>query len=130
MRPLPQYISQLAQVVSALSYLHGLSIIHGDVKGVSISIKSLVFLSHQLQSNILITDNGEASLTDFGLSRILHTSGFTTDTASGTLRYLAPELFSISAEGEDEPIPRVTIPTDVWAFAMTVVEVRRLLSRA
>ncbi|KIM74467.1 hypothetical protein PILCRDRAFT_23355, partial [Piloderma croceum F 1598] len=97
----------LIQVASALSYLHRLSIIHGDVKG----------------SNILINGNGEASLADFGLSRILEKSGFTTKTTSGTWRYMALELVSPPRGEYEEFIPRVTMATDVWAFAMTIVEV-------
>lgn len=72
---------------------------------------------------MLINDNGEACLTDFGLSRILQTSGFTTKTSSGTWRFMALELI----EGEDEEtLPKVTKASDVWAFAMTVLEVCRL----
>ena len=39
---------------------------------------------------------------------------------------MAPELFEICEEDteEEESIPRVTMETDVWAFAMTVTEVR------
>jgi len=38
---------------------------------------------------------------------------------------MAPELFEICEEDteEEESIPRVTMETDVWAFAMTVTEV-------
>lgn len=35
---------------------------------------------------------------------------------------MAPELFTICEE--EEFIPRVTVGTDVWAFGMTVTEVR------
>jgi len=94
---------QIAQVADALSYLHTKSIIHGDIKG----------------SNILINDNLQASLTDFGLARILHESGFTTVTTHVTWQFTAPELL---VTAKDEPIP-VTEASDVWAFAMTVVEV-------
>jgi serine/threonine protein kinase len=100
-------LALITQVASGLSYLHSQFIVHGDLKG----------------SNILINDNGEASLTDFGLSIILQTSGFTTKTASGTMRYMAPELYSICDEENEDPIPRVTMATDVWAFAMTIIEI-------
>jgi serine/threonine protein kinase len=103
-------------------------------------------ISYCLQSNILINDNGEASLSDYGLSRILEISGFTTNTQSATWRYAAPELFSednfnpvattgwrwiaceLMADRSDEGgecIQRATIATDVWSFAMTVIEVRK-----
>jgi serine/threonine protein kinase len=36
------------------------------------------------QSNILVNDMGEAQLTDFGLSRVLEFSGFTTKSVGGT----------------------------------------------
>jgi serine/threonine protein kinase len=72
---------------------------------------------HKLQGNILIDDDGRVSLIDFGLSRILKISGFTTK-ISGTIRYMAVELL------EAEDVAKVTAPTDVWAFAMTVIEVR------
>jgi hypothetical protein len=39
-------------------------------------------------------------------------------------RRKAPEQITACPSEEGEPIPRVTFATDVWAFAMTVVEVR------
>lgn len=101
-------LPQLAQAALALSHLHSLSIIHGDIKG----------------ANILIDDNGQVKVADFGLSRILKTSGFTTKTASGTLRWMALELYETSEGEEEESAPRVTMEADVWALAMTIVEVR------
>jgi serine/threonine protein kinase len=98
----------ITQITRALSYLHDKSIIHGDLKG----------------SNVLINDAGEASLTDFGLSRILEVTGFTTRTLACTFRFTAPELFSCEdQDSEDIPPPLVTVATDVWAFAMTVIEI-------
>jgi serine/threonine protein kinase len=80
-----------------------------------------------LQANILVDKRGvtmtlRAVLTDFGLSRILETSGFTTTTmkAPGTIRYMARELI--------DPItttstPKVTEESDIWSVAMTSLEV-------
>jgi len=73
-----------------------------------------------LKGNILINDIGDANLCDYGLSRILEVSGFTTKTQSATWRYVAPELFQLD-EGKGDP--RVTVETDSWAFAMTVIEI-------
>ena len=80
------------------------------------------FVSHDLQSNILINDEGNASLIDFGLALTLQATGFTTPMASCTLRYLAPERVNF-ANVEDKVLPRVTKEADVWAFAMTILEV-------
>lgn len=39
---------QLAEVASAVSYLHDLSILHGDLRGVSISAEALTFIAHRV----------------------------------------------------------------------------------
>jgi serine/threonine protein kinase len=81
---------------------------------------------------------------DFGLSRSLGVSGFTTKTSSCTLRYQAPELLvggcnqaalnPATTEGWRWMAPELIIgltsvvtftpATDVWAFSMTLIEVR------
>jgi serine/threonine protein kinase len=142
---LAQYLAQISQAASAVAYLHAIPIIHGDLKGVSILTEPIVVDSHPLQSNILINDNMEASLTDFGLTQTLQESGFTTKTVSGTFGYMAPEindicesnpimaqdwrwkapeLMKVPLNDEDEVSPRMVKTTDVWAFSMTVIEVR------
>ena len=84
----------------------------------------------QLQKNILIDDNGNARLTDFGLGCILQTSGYTRTTPSGTVRWMARELVATSETGEEQADPQPTMEADVWAFALTVIEVGYLsLSR-
>jgi len=92
----------IAQIADAVSYMHHMSAIHGDIKG----------------PNIFINDKYEANLGDFGQARILHMPGFTTKTSQATWRYWAPEMM-----GDDDAIQRVTTATDVYAFAMTVVEI-------
>lgn len=83
-----------------------------------------------LQNNILIDDEGNASLTDFGLARTLQVTGLTTPAlVSGTLRYQAPELIP-QMVGEEDINPRLTKETDVWSFSMTVIEVRLSLSQS
>ncbi|TFK50944.1 kinase-like protein [Heliocybe sulcata] len=93
----------ISQVAAGLSYLHRRGVVHGDIKG----------------ANILIGENG-ALLCDFGLSRILGAEGFTTQAIGGTCRWMAPELL---LNDDDETLPRLTIFSDVWAFAMTVLEI-------
>ena len=67
-----------------------------------------------------MNDQHEVRITDFGLSRILGESGFTTKSVGGTYRWMAPELLA----PEGEVVPQVTVASDVWAFGMTVLEVR------
>jgi hypothetical protein len=38
-------------------------------------------------------------------------------------RWKAPELMSVCPNEEEQSVPRVTTATDVWAFAITIVEV-------
>jgi serine/threonine protein kinase len=120
-QPRANNLALISQAASAMEYLHGKFIVHGDIK----------------PSNILVNDGGEVSITDFGLSRVLDTTGFTT-VVSGTLRYMAPELLEV-CEGEEfnpvttegwrwktpefmeEPMPGEA--TDVWALGMTVIEI-------
>jgi serine/threonine protein kinase len=74
----------------------------------------------------LINDKHEASITDFGLSRILETSGFTTKNVAGTCRWMAYELLQPEDDDDDDTeysVP-ITAATDVWAFGMTVIEAR------
>ncbi|KZP28520.1 kinase-like protein [Athelia psychrophila] len=94
----------IRQIAAGLSYLHQHDVVHGDIK----------------TSNILVNDQHEASISDFGLSRILEYSGFTTKAVGGTCRWMAAEL--IDPE-EDDGEPALTTATDVWAFGMTVLEI-------
>ncbi|KAG6332326.1 hypothetical protein ID866_6765, partial [Astraeus odoratus] len=92
----------LAGVAHGLQYLHECKpypIFHGDLKGV----------------NVLISQEGQALLTDFGLSHAVNSSlKITLNTpCGGTLNWMAPELLDggvVSAQG------------DVWAFGMAALE--------
>lgn len=94
------------EVATGLTYLHSHRIVHGDIKS----------------SNVLVNDDHDACLTDFGLARTLETSGFTTESVCGTCRWMAYELIA-PCEEEEESVPRVTVATDIWAFGMTVLEI-------
>ena len=69
-----------------------------------------------LQVNVLISDNGEALLTDFGFYVAVNASFSmamsSTGGAKGTLRWMSPELLD---GGETSP------EADVWAFGMTAL---------
>ncbi len=75
-------ISIVSQIGSALAYAHKRGIIHRDVK----------------PSNILLTEEGRALLSDFGIARVSEYGGITrTGTLIGTPEYMSPE----QAEGEE-----------------------------
>ncbi|KAI6044298.1 kinase-like domain-containing protein [Pisolithus marmoratus] len=68
-------------------------------------------------SNVLISEQGHALLTDYGLPNLLYGSFSMTVSAPSlsALNWTAPEILS----SEDQ---EVTIPGDVWGFGMTALE--------
>jgi serine/threonine-protein kinase len=72
----PVAIAICRQVADALSYAHAHGVIHRDVK----------------PHNVLLTEDGVAKLTDFGIARILQEPSLTsTGRVLGTGEYVAPE---------------------------------------
>ena len=106
-------------------YLHQKNVVHGDLKGVSLSLIRRNSHSTQtdIQVNILVGPDHKALITDFGISRLVDESLTVSRTRAttarqlirGTSRWMAPECL----EGA-----RHTKASDVYSFAMTVWEVR------
>uniref|UniRef100_A0A0E0L597 Protein kinase domain-containing protein n=1 Tax=Oryza punctata TaxID=4537 RepID=A0A0E0L597_ORYPU len=82
-----------ADVASGLAYLHGVEMVHGDVKG----------------RNVVIGADGRAKLADFGCARPAGSAG----PIGGTPAFMAPEV----ARGEEQGPA-----ADVWALGCTVIE--------
>jgi len=80
-------------VVRGVDYIHGLNIIHRDIKG----------------ANILLGTNGDIKLADFGLS----TQEGRDLSICGTLPYTAPEVL------QSHPY---TKSVDIWSLGMLVIE--------
>lgn len=92
----------ILDVSSGLAYLHALQppIIHQDIK----------------PGNILIDDNNNFAITDFGISsKRGGQHGYYEEENSGTMAYMAPERF----EEEVEPEPE----SDIWAIGATLCEI-------
>ncbi|KAI6030719.1 kinase-like domain-containing protein [Pisolithus orientalis] len=91
----------LLDIARGLEYLHDYAkILHGDLRS----------------KNVLISKDGRALLTDYGISPLIDSSFSMTAAAPirPTVRWLSPE--QIDSFGE------VTREADVWAFGMTVLE--------
>jgi serine/threonine protein kinase len=88
-----EFICQvLSQMVSALSYVHRLKVIHRDIK----------------LNNVLHSLNGQIKLVDFGISKISSSTSYQYSTLIGTPIYESPELI----EGQ------YSFPTDVWSLGV------------
>jgi len=100
--------SLVLDVARGLNYLHTLTppIVHGDLKS----------------NNVLITDDGHAVLSDFGLSQVIGallgvSTGFTPSNPQfAPPRWQAPELI------EDDAY-QPGLETDVWSFGCTAYEI-------
>lgn len=76
---------------------------------------------------MLIDDKLHACLSDFGLATVTHdartASMITTSTTMhGSIRWMAPELLHPTQSGREHG--RATAESDVYAFAMLMLEVR------
>ncbi len=91
----------ISDVSSGLAYLHAFNptIVHHDIK----------------PANILIDDNRNYAITDFGISshRGLNREGYD-ESQSGTMAYMAPERFLDNYESTPE--------SDIWSFGATLFE--------
>lgn len=120
-------VFQVKDVASALSYMQAFDppFTHGELKAVSgtyqigqTNLNGSADLN--FQSNILIDDNEKALLCDFGLGSINGVMNFTSANVCGTCRWTAPEIMT---PPEDMPFVPSTPASDVYSFAMTMIEV-------
>ncbi|KAL4266219.1 hypothetical protein AB1N83_003653 [Pleurotus pulmonarius] len=96
----------LRQVCDGLAYLHSCSVVHGDLTG----------------CNVLINGNGDACLSDFGLSAIISDlQGVSTLTSSiaGNVRFAAPELFEV---GDDDARIFPTTNSDIYSLGSIILQ--------
>lgn len=88
----------LREVAEALYWVHKEGIIHRDIKC----------------ANVLVTETGRVQLCDFGVAGIIETKFDKRSTVTGTLNWMAPELFDMSVSYGTE--------VDIWAFGSLAFE--------
>ena len=101
----PELWHFIRDVSSGLAYLHGHEILHRDIK----------------PDNILVNSDGDYVISDFGISTRMRSTmrrssmrqNKDADT-SGTIAYMAPEMFTRS--------PSAVKATDIWALGATLYE--------
>jgi len=95
------------EIVRGLRYLHEQGIIHGDLKA----------------DNVIVSDQGVAQITDFGIAQILGITGFTTTTPRN-IRFTAPELMPIDVNPEQVSVTAVrpTYQSDVFSLGMLLLQ--------
>lgn len=120
-------------IADGLHYLHDFRLLHGDLKCVCPQfLRGSLLLTRSHQANVLVDEKGRAKLADFGLSSIIYEAGSyqkfsLTATPQGTLRWMAPELHDPEDAGIGEDDALLTAASDVYAFAMVMLEVTRLI---
>ncbi|KAG9013016.1 hypothetical protein FRB94_004409 [Tulasnella sp. JGI-2019a] len=101
-------VKLIAEVAAGLAYLHRNDppIIHGDLRAV----------------NVLVTQSGDAFISDFGMARLEQVAGSETITSTNTMgacRWMAPELIA-PADGSRAVLTKCT---DVWSFGIFAFEI-------
>ena len=90
-------VPMMIQILEAFSYAHNKGIVHRDIK----------------PSNILITDNGEIKILDFGIAKMMSEAGnklTKTGTQMGTVFYMSPE----QVQGKE-----VDLRSDIYSLGVT-----------
>ncbi|XP_065333518.1 serine/threonine-protein kinase mig-15 isoform X7 [Cloeon dipterum] len=90
------------EILRGLSYLHSNKVIHRDIKG----------------QNVLLTDNAEVKLVDFGVSAQLDRTIGRRNTFIGTPYWMAPEVIACEENSDATYDNR----SDLWSLGITALE--------
>lgn len=94
------YISR--EILRGLAHLHSNKVIHRDIKG----------------QNVLLTDNAEVKLVDFGVSAQLDRTIGRRNTFIGTPYWMAPEVIAC----DENPEATYDNRSDLWSLGITALE--------
>uniref|UniRef100_A0A3Q1GNF1 Mitogen-activated protein kinase kinase kinase kinase 4-like n=1 Tax=Acanthochromis polyacanthus TaxID=80966 RepID=A0A3Q1GNF1_9TELE len=90
------------EVLRGLSHLHSHHVIHRDIKG----------------QNVLLTENAEVKLVDFGVSAQLDKTIGRRNTFIGTPYWMAPEVIAC----DENPEATYDYRSDLWSLGITALE--------
>ncbi|KAI0225151.1 hypothetical protein LSAT2_023930 [Lamellibrachia satsuma] len=90
------------EILRGLAHLHGNKVIHRDIKG----------------QNVLLTDNAEVKLVDFGVSAQLDKTVGRRNTFIGTPYWMAPEVIAC----DENPDATYDNRSDLWSLGITAIE--------
>ncbi|XP_028967092.1 serine/threonine-protein kinase mig-15 [Galendromus occidentalis] len=90
------------EILRGLAHLHQNKIIHRDIKG----------------QNVLLTDNAEVKLVDFGVSAQLDRTSDRRNTFIGTPYWMAPEVIAC----DENPEATYDNRSDLWSLGITALE--------
>ncbi|XP_016087400.1 traf2 and NCK-interacting protein kinase-like isoform X6 [Sinocyclocheilus grahami] len=94
------YISR--EILRGLTHLHHHKVIHRDIKG----------------QNVLLTENAEVKLVDFGVSAQLDRTVSRRNTFIGTPYWMAPEVIAC----DENPDATYDYKSDLWSLGITAIE--------
>ncbi|XP_069368278.1 TRAF2 and NCK interacting kinase b isoform X9 [Paralichthys olivaceus] len=90
------------EILRGLTHLHQHKVIHRDIKG----------------QNVLLTENAEVKLVDFGVSAQLDRTVGRRNTFIGTPYWMAPEVIAC----DENPDATYDFKSDLWSLGITAVE--------
>ncbi|KAI8827284.1 kinase-like domain-containing protein, partial [Fimicolochytrium jonesii] len=100
--------SILYESVMGLDYLHTkVALIHRDIKA----------------GNVLLTEQGECKLADFGVSAKLSNVGGRARTFIGTPYWMAPEVIMTDPESATHSSASYDAKADIWSIGITAIEI-------
>ncbi|RKO91588.1 kinase-like domain-containing protein [Blyttiomyces helicus] len=103
-----QIASIIYESVQGLEYLHTeVFLIHRDIKA----------------GNLLLTENGELKLADFGVSAKLNSPAGRARTFIGTPYWMAPEVISTDPESNSHSSASYDSKADIWSIGITAIEI-------
>ena len=115
--------------MSGVVYLHGLKIVHADLKGVrTIPLRFFPAPRQVKQANILVNNAGVALVSDLGLMSMTDLSTFLSESicsSGGTYHWTSPELLDPKRFCSNG---RPTRQSDRYSLGMVIYEVSQLRS--